>query len=267
MLSDFRQLCYNGIMIKDILQKLGFNDKEIAVYLNVLEQGKAKPSDVSRMTGINRTTVYGIAKELIQKGVIVEDLAGKQSYLVALPPQDLKVLAQQEERELANKKILIDQAVEELGKYTKNTKYSIPKIQFVYEEDVEDFLYKQSPVWSKSMEERDNTWWGFNDTSTIELHQKWIDWYWKNIAPKDFQVKLLTNQSQVEKEMDELGYDRRIIKFWDGGNVLTAATWVCGDYIIMLVTGKKPHYLVQIYDETFAFNMREMFKSLWSNAK
>jgi len=254
-------------MIKEILKKLGFNEKEISVYLTVLEQGKTKPSDVSRMTGINRSTVYGIAKELVQKNIIVEDLAGKQSYLVALPPEDLKMLAQKEERELANKKILIDQAVQELGKYTQNTKYSIPKIQFIYEEDVQDFLYKQSPLWQKSMEKYDSTWWGFNDTSAIELNQKWIDWYWREIASKDLYVKLLTNQSQIEEEMKVKGYDRRMIKFWNEGNALTAATWVCGDYIILLVTGRHPHYLVQINDEMFAYNLREMFKSIWKNTK
>ena len=48
---------------------------------------------------------------------------------------------------------------------------------------------------------------------------------------------------------------------------LTAATWVCGDYLIMMITNRKPHYLVQIYDQTLAYNMRETFKNIWDSIK
>ncbi len=251
-------------MINELLQQLGFGTKEIAVYLAILEQGKATPAQIARLTKINRTTVYSIASELVNKGVISEDIAGKQTYLVALRPQDLVNLVKKEELELANKKILIENAVSELEKLTKNTQYSIPKIQFIFEQDIKSFLYSQSPIWSKSMQERDNTWWGFNDTSAIAQNTEWIDWYWDNHNTKGFQVKLLTNQSDTEQTLKDRAYSQnRLIKYWNKGDAFTAATWVCGDYVIMLISSKKPNYLVQIYDETMASNLREMFKGIW----
>ena len=123
-------------MLKESLKQLGFTDKEIEVYLAVLEQGKTTPANIALLTGINRTTVYSISKDLLEKGVIAEDIAGPKSYLVALPPDDLKNLAKKEERDLQSKKILIDQVTSELQNFTKNTKYSIPKISFIYEEDI-----------------------------------------------------------------------------------------------------------------------------------
>jgi predicted transcriptional regulator len=249
-------------MIENILKQLGFGDKEIKVYLAILEQGKTTPASIATLTGIKRPTVYSIAKELLEKGVIVEDIAGPHAFLVALPPEELKNIAKKEERELENKKILIDQAVTELQNFTKNTKYSIPKITFIYEEDLEDFLYKQTHEWFKSMMKYDSTWWGFQDPSFPSTYIKWIDWCWKE-SPKEIKLKFLSNLNEQEKEIAKLNYEGRLIKSWDGKGEFTGTTIVAGDYILLILTSQKPHYLVQIYDATMAHNMRELFKSIW----
>jgi len=254
-------------MIKETLKQLGFAEKEIEVYLKVLEQGKTTPANIALLTGINRTTVYSIAKELLEKGVIAEDIAGPKSYLVALPPDELKNLARIEERDLQAKKILISQVTAELQNFTKNTKYSIPKISFIYEEDIEKFLYKQTPEWNNSLMKIDKTWWGFQDPTFVVHYQKYIDWFWKESAPKDLQLKLLSNDTVDEQLIAKKGYDRRQIKFWKKGKDFTATTWVNGDYLVMIMTNQHPFYLVQIHDATLAHNMREMFKNIWESEK
>jgi predicted transcriptional regulator len=250
-------------MVEQLLKQLGFAEKEIKVYLTVLEQGKTTPANVALLTGINRSTVYSIAKDLLEKGVIAEDIAGTKGYLVALPPTDLKNLARKEERELQTKKVLIEQIATELQNFTKNTKYSVPKISFIYEEDLENFLYKQAPVWNQSILSKDGTWWGFQDPTFVQHYQKWVDWYWQSSAPENLILKLLSNDTQHEKKVAEKGYERRLIKFWNKGNNFTATTWICGDYLIMVTTNQHPHCLVQIHDATLAHNMREMFKNIW----
>lgn len=254
-------------MIEKLLKELGFGEKEIDVYLTVLEQGKITPANVSNITNIKRPTVYSIAKELIDKGVLVEDVGSTKGYLVALPPEDLKNIIKREERELQNKKGLIEQTIKELQNFTKDTKYSIPKIKFIYKEDLEDFLYKQAPEWNRSIMETDGVWWGYQDPSFVKDYQKWIDWFWKDCASEKLVLKLLTNESKVEKEMAKRGYDRRLVKFWNNGKNFTATTWVNGDYLILVVTNQKPYYLVQIHDATLAHNMREMFRGIWESIK
>src|SRR5438477_7154780 len=118
-------------MIEDYLKNLGLTDKEIAVYQQTLKHGRIGPTEVAQLTKINRTTVYSVAKELVKKGFILEDLAGKSSSLVAVPPQDLKFLVQKEEKQLEQKKQTINKMVAELQNLTKNTKYAIPKITFI----------------------------------------------------------------------------------------------------------------------------------------
>ncbi|MES2953301.1 MAG: helix-turn-helix domain-containing protein [Patescibacteria group bacterium] len=250
-------------MIEKLLEELGFDEKEIRVYLAVLQKGKTTPAAIARLTGINRSTVYSVAKELLEKGVIQEDLAGPQAYLIALPPQDLANLGKREERKLTEKKALIAEAIKELEVFSKNTPYSIPKISFIYEEDIEAFLYKQTAEWNRSIMATDGTWWGYQDPTFVKYYEKWIDWYWKESCPPDLVLKLLSSEHEIEGKMAKKEYDRRLIRFWKKGKDVTATTWITGDYMIMVVTRQKPHYLVQIHDATLAHNMREILKGIW----
>ncbi|MFA4880351.1 MAG: helix-turn-helix domain-containing protein [Candidatus Doudnabacteria bacterium] len=254
-------------MIQQLLTQLGFSEKEITVYVAILQRGKIAPSEVAKITGINRTTVYSIAKELSKKGVITEDLGSQVRYLVALPLEDLKYLTQKEEKELEQKKDLINKSVKELRILAKDAKYALPKIIFIAEKDLERYLYKQSKTWSDSIMRRDKTWWGFQDHTYVEHYGRMIDWYWQEIAPPGLTLNLLTNKSAVEREMKKKKYLSRKIKFWNNTKQFTASIWVCGDYVVMLITNQRPHYLVEINDATLAHNMREMFKQLWRQVK
>lgn len=255
-------------MIQQLLKQIGFSEKETEVYLAVLGQGKITPADIAKITNINRATVYSIAKELIKRGVVAEDLGGKTRYLVALPPQDLDQLAKREEKKLEQKKEIINKAIKELSKTAQNRRYSIPKIVFISEEDLENYLYKQSPVWNESILKKDpaKTWWGFQDHSFVVHYEKWIDWYWQE-APAQISLQLLSNKSEIEKTMQAKKYARRKIKFWGQSKNFTATTWICGDYAVMIVTNQRPHYLVEIHDEVLAHNLREVFKGIWQKVK
>src|SRR5689334_21417619 len=120
-------------MIQELLGQFGLTDKETLVYLTVLERGKISYAQVGKIAKINRTTVYSVAKELISKGLITEDLAGKSSYLVALPPTEIQTVIDKEEKELFKKKQAVSQIVSELKKISQNTQYTIPKISFIEE--------------------------------------------------------------------------------------------------------------------------------------
>jgi sugar-specific transcriptional regulator TrmB len=239
-------------MIEDSLKKLGLSDKETAVYLCVLKNGKITPAAVSRITGINRTTVYSVAKDLAEKRFIAQDLGSSNNFLVALPPE-----------ELASKKTAIDKTIAELKDYTKDKAYPLPKITFIAEESLEDYLYNQIYKWYESMQKSDFTWWGFQDHTLVEHYQKWIDWQWREAVPPKIQLKLLSNQSEVELKMKQKQYQQRQIKFWPGQHQFTATTWVMGDYIVLVATKEKPFYLVETHDALLANNMRELFKGVW----
>lgn len=251
-------------MLEQLLKQLAFTDKEIAVYLCILEAGKLSAAAVSRITKINRTTVYSVSKELIKKGVIHEDLGGTNRYYTALPPEELRTLYKAEEKTLAEKKRSIEQLITELASVPKNKHYSVPKIRFIDERHLNDFLHKQLPIWIQSAKGKDQNWWGFQDTSFIDSHAEWFRYHW-SIFPADYGTRLFTNKKESEEKFAAHVSDseRRQVKYWKKSEDFTATHAVLGDYVLFCVTNQHPYYLVEIHDAVMAENLRQMFKGMW----
>lgn len=246
------------------LIEIGLSKTEAEIYLVILEHTKLTPARISRITGINRSTVYAAASELTKKGVITEDLSGKTKYLVALEPSNLLNQTRKKIREIKKIENIAEQIIPELELLPKSKNYSIPKIQFIESDDIEDFLYKKTPIWEQSMKDTgDTTWWGFQDHTFVEnkKYNDWILWYWKR-APKENDLKLFTNQAEIESEMDKKRIDRRKIKLWKGDN-FTSTQWILGEYVVSVVTRGKLHYLVQIRDTVLAESIRNFVKHAW----
>lgn len=255
-------------MLEDSLKQLGFTDKEISIYLSILEHGKLSAAAVARLTGINRTTVYSVAKELVTKGVIAEDIGSINLYYTALPPEDLRALYQKEEMALRDRKAAVESAIAELALVPKGKHYSVPKIRFIDERHLDDFLYKQLPIWIASAKARDQNWWGFQDTSFIESHAEWFKYHWE-IFPADYGTRLFTNQKPAEEKFarDIADTNRRQVKYWIKSEDFTATHAVLGDYVLFCVTNQHPYYAVEIHDAVMAENIRQMLKGMWEEIK
>lgn len=249
-------------MIEKTLILLGLKDKEVEVYLALMRLGKATPAQIAQITEINRATVYSVAKILLKKGLIQEDLAGSSRQLVALPPKELDILIDKERRRLKRKEELVEQAINELNDLPLNTQYAVPQIRFLEENNID--LETEAGKWDESILKVDSTktWWGFQDISFVGHYDEWINWYWSRANP-DIQLKLLTNDGKVETEMKKRNLERREIKFVSKKTTFTATTWVLGDYLVMLYTKDRPFYMIEIYNPTLAHNYRELFKTIW----
>jgi sugar-specific transcriptional regulator TrmB len=253
-------------MLNEILKKLGFTEKEATIYLTIVENGKIAPANISIITKINRATIYSVAKELIKKGVIVEDLRNTTTYYSALPFQELETLIKREEIKISEKKKLVKEAISELRLVPKSKTYSVPKIRFVDEENLNDFLYKQLPTWVESALKTEPTWWGYQDHTILEEYKDWVEFHWRTI-PKEISLKVLTNKKEIEERaMSNKEYEgRRQVKFWKKSFEFTTTQVVIGDYILMIMTNQHPHYLVEICDSVMAYNTRELFKGIWED--
>ena len=251
-------------MIRKTLEEIGFYENEVEVYLELLRIGKARPSALAKATGLKRSTVYSVVDTLLEKGVITEDLAGKSRYLVALPPDDLTNLIKKDAKLLNRKKRLVHKAIDELALLPTGTQYSVPQIRFIEDENIEDHLYKETPKWHKSLMKKDNVWWGFQDPTLVENYKDWILWHW-SVSPEEIELKLITSESDIERQMVKESLKRRQIRFWKKGLDFTATTWVAGDYLIMIYTNERPFYLIEIHNPVLAHNMREVFKGIWKD--
>lgn len=242
---------------------LGFTDNEIHVYTAVLKFGKISYSNLSKHTHLNRTTIYGIVRALIKRGLVHEDIGSTKKYVVAAEPRELLSQLETEQKNLDTKKSFALQAIEELSHIAKSDKHFVPRIRFVEEDKIEKFLFTQSAKWNHSIHMYDKKWWGFQDASSITTYKKWIMGWQKEPSSKGIGARLITNLSETEKSLRNNHADR-LVKYWDADEEKFNSTlWVAGDYIITIVSENRPHYLVETHDPIMANNLRGVFKQLW----
>lgn len=248
-------------MNEKLLNALKLSDSELKIYKAALKAKKATPAMLSKMTGIKRTTAYHVAHMLADKGLLIEDTV-KRPQIFHLPaPEDIYSRIKEEQVKFSEREKTLRQLADELSCLTAPESYSVPSVRFVEEEKLENFLYNEVPKWHKSATQRDSVWWGFQDHTFVENYAKIVNWYWKK-SGSEFSVKLLSNQSDVEKTMAGK-YPKRAMKFWNKTNNFLSTTWIVGDYLIMVNSRQHPFYLVEIHDVTLANDMREVFKNLW----
>jgi sugar-specific transcriptional regulator TrmB len=255
----------NNMSASQTLKKLGLNDKEARVYLALLKQGKTKPSALAKITKLNRATLYNVAKGLVSRGIIAEDLSGKVLHFVALRPENLHKTLDQAKREMKEKEELIKVAVNELNLINSEKSYPVPKIRFIEEHDLEKFLFDNLIKWQEEVISADGIWRGFQDHTFVENYFRWIEATWKTKESRhgNYQARAFTNESAVERKLKGKYQPKRQVRFLSDTN-FTATVWICGNYLVMISTRQHPFYLVEIHDQTMALNMREMLKKLWS---
>ena len=249
-------------MIQELLQKLGLSEKEIEIYHSLFEQGKTTPARLAKATNMNRSTVYVILEKLKEKKLIIEDIGAKTSFVSLSSPEEVEEMFHYQQEELKEKKKLASKLAEELEKIPKSKSYSIPKIRFMEEDDVEEFLYKNIAKWDESSKAIDDICWGFQDKSFAEHYQGWILWASERHHMK---LNLLSNESELESKLKEKYSQQRQFQSWGNEIDFTASTWIFGDFIVMIMTHQKPFYLVEIKDAVLAHNMREVFKKIWND--
>jgi sugar-specific transcriptional regulator TrmB len=75
-----------------LLQKLGFSENEIKVYLAALESGMTSAQDIAEKAGVKRTTAYSVLAYLVNRGVINKTKIKEKTKFIAEPPQRLLLL-------------------------------------------------------------------------------------------------------------------------------------------------------------------------------
>jgi len=101
-------------MDKTILKKLGLNDKEIKIYLSLLEYGASSVRDLATTSKINRGTVYDILKKLQDEGLVSYYHEETKQKFVAEDPEKLLDLLKEKQKELEKNQKNIKNLIPEL---------------------------------------------------------------------------------------------------------------------------------------------------------
>lgn len=253
--------CY---MLDKQFRFLGFTNNEARIYLSLAEIGKSTAQLLAKRIKIPRTTAYSVLQGLIEKGVISEEHTQGTTFYVLNQPASLLRLIEREKETLKAKESAAKNLIEFIKPYLKSKLFSIPKIQFFEgSASIESMLYDMTSDWIRSIETTDKVWWGYQDASFVDVHKKWLEHAWSEINKK-IQIQILSTESKTEKILKDK-IQGRTIKFIPKEYDFSSTIWVCGEYIVLLMTRQQPVYGFQIKDAVFASNLRLVFKLLWGS--
>ena len=86
------------MLLSQVLEQMGLNDKEAKIYLACLELGPASILEIAKKAAINRVTAYYIIESLRQKNLISITIKKKKKLFVAAEPEEIiKLLKEKEE--------------------------------------------------------------------------------------------------------------------------------------------------------------------------
>ena len=100
--------------VNKALKNLGFSKTESLIYIKLLEVGRATISELSRFTGVPRSSIHRYTERLVNKGFIAQSFRGKHRDLVAEPPERLNNILTEERYKLEGKLKEVESLAKEL---------------------------------------------------------------------------------------------------------------------------------------------------------
>lgn len=101
-------------MLINLLKNLGFSDKISTLYLALLRSGPSSVRKLADVSGLNRGVVYDGLKELQTEGLVEFYEKESKQYFIAASPEKLEDVARSREKDLANTRKQISDALPEL---------------------------------------------------------------------------------------------------------------------------------------------------------
>jgi len=237
------------------LKQIGLNDKESKVYLALLELEDALVSEISDKTKINRSLLYSILAELVDKGLVTYILKNNTRYYRAAEPE--KILSMLKEKEKALQSIL----PELVALHRPRAKKPIVEI----------------------LEGKEGIKTIFNDVLRVGQ-----DWYAFGVPGKGPEI-IGPNVHAFEKERQKAGIPLNVIcvrtkeglkrgkefsqmrytkvRYMPETYESPASNWIYGDRIVVIFWYKEFPFAIRIIDKNLAESYKNHFKAMWTSSK
>lgn len=243
------------------LNKIGLNDKEISLYLSVLELKESPIVPISSRANLPRTSAQYILEQLAHRGLIaIGEHRNRKTYR-ANPPERVLALLQKQKVDLAAQSTALQEALPDLLHLYQTSPFQ-PRVQVYRGEEIripfEELL--EAPI---------SEYHYASDTGTLEevLGKRYLnDWIKRRIAKG-----VWSNGIRVkERETDDILHtsnskNLRRLRFAPKGYRFPAMVLLYGDNVAT-ITSAKENFAVVVTSHDYALTMRGWFAALWSQS-
>lgn len=240
--------------MEETLRKLGLSSNEINVFIALLKLGTSKVDTVSKRIPLPRTTIYGLLKSLIEKGLVSYVVKSGVKHYEATNPQ--RLLSMEEERLVQLKKIVpqLESLKQTIGERPNIEMYEGKEgVKSVYE----DILKTKKKIY------------GYGNTKLLfDLLQYYIPNYIQRRAKLGIKFQVITEKSTTSINMKKNDKkEKRETRFIDKLQKTTSVTYLYGNKIAILGLLKQQPIGVIIENKEFFNSQKIIFDILWNLAK
>ena len=246
-------------MDTSLLKEIGLTDNEIKVYLTMLEEDENLASTIAEKTKINRSLMYTILNNLMEKGMISCVIKENRKYFMATDPKKiLDVLREKEE--------IIKQQEEAVKQLIPNLR----KLKLPKKEDVKVEIYKGKEGLKTLLEDMlktDKEYWclGYSALSFDILPYYIAHWHKKRIK---MGVKRLIITKEQMRNNEAMKLPLTIARYVPDALNIPISTMIYSNKVwIMLPSGKDDHISILIESDKVSNSYRNYFNLLWKIAR
>lgn len=136
-------------MIDQLLKQYGMNEKEMVIYKFCLANGSSGATKIARNTKINRTTIYSVTSEMINKGLLTRSIINNIAHFDASDPNMLITLAEQKASLVSSNIDIFKSLAQEWSNNWSVTIYKWKSgVMSMYEDILESTCEIKSFLWS-----------------------------------------------------------------------------------------------------------------------
>jgi len=234
--------------IVGVLKNLGLEEKEIKIYLSLLESGESGVTAISDNTRIERTLCYSIIQKLIDKGLLSYVIKNNVKYFKSAHPEKLLSDLKDREKELNN---VMGELVSLTNLQKEETKVEIYRGKEGLKAVLKDIIREGKDYLAFGEEGR------FQEALPIYIHQ-----FLLQVVKNKMHEKVLVREDLRGKVVKVKNSEFRYLPKHFLSPVTTA---VYGNKVASLIW--KGLYAILIENKEIADSFRSQFNALWKIAK
>ena len=239
---------------KESLKHIGLNEKEIQIYLSLIELGSSTVLSISKRSGIKRPTAYLVLESLVEKGFVSRMIKGKKTLFSSQNPKKLIT-----EGELRLKEL--QEVVPQLEIMFRKRKER-PRIKIFEGKDELDraydewFLIKGEALFMSA------------NKLSMEAFPRTYEKQQFMARSEEFRIRELIDESQESHDYaNKLRGDYHIFRFIPKKFLpFEADIGIFGNHTL-ITSVKKEYFTIDIESKEIARAFRTIFEMMWLSAK
>jgi sugar-specific transcriptional regulator TrmB len=241
--------------IAGVLRDLDLSDKEIALYLLLLQVGTAPASTLGERADIQRSTAQYTCQQLEKRGIVRMVQKGNTYLYTAESPEKLLLLLQKQQRDLQAKGERVERIIGEL-KAMQNPLGVMPRVQFYEGKEGVEELYDKILQLEKPID-------SFEDKGDmVAFIPEKVDTFIKTRVDKQIWNRVICPSATPINQDDSRAF-RKVRTLPVAQFPFSCDVKICGDQVSIFSFEKNTAVGIAIQHRDIANNFRLLFEQMW----